>query len=79
MKIKIMILLIVILLFAIFVFQNTHLINIDFLIWSVSMSAIVLISLVMLIGVVAGFIIAKLFDRPSKTGMKDTDLKQTSN
>ena len=66
MKAKIIILLILIVLFTIFVSQNTHPIEIKFLFWSVTMSAIVLISLMMLIGVVAGFIIAKIFDRPSK-------------
>lgn len=66
MKAKIIILLILIVLFTIFVSQNTRIVQIDFLAWSVAMSAIVLISLMMLVGVIAGFIIAKLFDRPSK-------------
>lgn len=66
MKAKIIILLILIVLFTIFVSQNTHIIQIDFLAWSIAMSAIVLISLMMLIGVIAGFIIAKMLDRPSK-------------
>ncbi len=66
MKAKVIILLTLIVLFTIFVSQNTHIIQIDFLAWSIAMSAIVLISLMMLIGVIAGFIIAKIFDRPSK-------------
>ena len=66
MKVKIIILLILIVLFTIFVSQNTRIVQIDFLFWSIEMSAIVLISLMMLIGVVAGFIIAKIVDRPSK-------------
>ena len=66
MKTKIIILLILIVLFTIFVSQNTRIVQIDFLAWSVAMSTIVLISLMMLVGVIAGFIIAKLFDRPSK-------------
>lgn len=66
MKAKIIILLILVVLFTIFVSQNTRIVQIDFLAWSIAMSAIVLISLMMLVGVVAGFIIAKLFDRPSK-------------
>ncbi len=66
MKAKIIILLILIVLFTIFVLQNTRIVQIDFLFWSVEISAIVLISLMMLIGVVAGFIIAKIVDRPSK-------------
>lgn len=81
MKAKIIILLILVIFFTIFVSQNTRIVQIDFLFWSIAMSAIVLISLMMLIGVIAGFIIAKLFDRPSKTQVsisgkeKSTDLK----
>ena len=66
MKAKIIILLILIVLFTIFVSQNMRIVQIDFLFWSIAMSAIVLISLMMLIGVIVGFIIAKLFDRPAK-------------
>ncbi len=43
------------------------------------MSAIVLISLMMLIGVIAGFIIAKLFDRPSKTQVSISGKEKTNN
>lgn len=78
MKVKIIILLIVIVLFTIFVTQNTHIIQIDFLAWSVAMSAIVLISLMMLIGVIAGFIIAKMFDRPSKPKISISGKDQTN-
>jgi uncharacterized integral membrane protein len=67
MKAKVIILLILIVLFTIFVLQNTQIVQIDFLFWSVAMSAIMLISLMMLIGVIAGFIIAKLFGRSSKS------------
>jgi len=67
MKAKVVILLILVVLFAIFVLQNTQIVKIDFLFWSVAMSAIVLISLMMLIGLIAGFIIAKMFSRTSKS------------
>lgn len=73
MKAKLIILLFVIVLFTIFVSQNTHIIQIDFLFWSVSMSAIVLISLMMLIGVIAGFMVAKIFDRPSQSDTKNSE------
>ena len=66
MKVKIIILLVLIVLFTIFVSQNTRIVQIDFLFWSIAMSAIVLISLMMLIGVIVGFIVAKIFDRPPK-------------
>ncbi|HEY6907207.1 MAG TPA: LapA family protein [Ignavibacteriaceae bacterium] len=65
MKAKIIILMILIVLFTVFVSQNTEVITIDAFFWQFRMSTIVLISLVGLLGVVIGFIIAKLFDRPS--------------
>ena len=78
MKAKVIILLILIVLFTIFVSQNTHIIQIDFLAWSIAMSAIVLISLMMLIGVITGFIIAKLFDRPPKPQVNISGKDQTT-
>jgi uncharacterized integral membrane protein len=79
MKAKIIILLILVVLFTIFVSQNTRIVQIDFLVWSVAMSAIVLISLMMLVGVIAGFIIAKLFDRPSKPQVSISGKDQITN
>ena len=79
MKSKIIILLVLVILFTIFVSQNTRIVQIDFLFWSIAMSAIVLISLMMLIGVIAGFIIAKLFDRPSKTQVSISGKEKTNN
>lgn len=78
MKSKIIILLVLVILFTIFVSQNTRIVQIDFLFWSVAMSAIVLISLMMLIGVIAGFIIAKLFDRPAKTQVSISGKEKSS-
>jgi uncharacterized integral membrane protein len=78
MKAKVIILLILIVLFTIFVLQNTQIVQIDFLFWSVAMSAIVLISLMMLIGVIAGFIIAKLFGRSSKSQVSISGKDQTT-
>ncbi len=65
MKTKIIILLILIVLFAIFVSQNTEVVTVKAYFWQFKMSIIVLISLTGLLGVIAGFIISKLFDRPS--------------
>ena len=79
MKFKVITLLIIIALFTIFVSQNTHIVQIDFLFWSVAMSAIVLISLMMLIGVIAGFIIAKIFGRPAKPQVKILEKEETTN
>jgi len=79
MKAKIIILLILIVLFTIFVSQNTRIVQIDFLAWSIAMSSIVLISLMMLIGVITGFIIAKIFDRPSKSQVSISGKDQINN
>ena len=79
MRAKIIILLILIVLFTIFVSQNTRIVQIDFLAWSIAMSSIVLISLMMLIGVITGFIIAKIFDRPSKSQVSISGKDQTNN
>ena len=79
MKAKIIILLILVVLFTIFVSQNTRIVQIDFLAWSIAMSSIVLISLMMLIGVITGFIIAKIFDRPSKSQVSISGKDQTNN
>jgi len=79
MKAKIIILLILVVLFTIFVSQNTRIVQIDFLAWSIAMSSIVLISLMMLIGVITGFIIAKIFDRPSKAQLSISSKDQSSN
>lgn len=65
MKAKIIILLILIVLFTIFVSQNTEVVTVKAYFWQFKMSIIVLISLTGLLGVIAGLIIAKLFDRPS--------------
>ena len=79
MKAKIIILLILVVLFTIFVSQNTRIVQIDFLAWSIAMSSIVLISLMMLIGVITGFIIAKIFDRPTKSQVSISGKDQTNN
>jgi len=79
MKAKVIILLILIVLFTIFVSQNTRIVQIDFLAWSIAMSSIVLISLMMLIGVITGFIIAKIFDRPSKSQVSISGKDQINN
>lgn len=65
MKAKIIILMILIVLFTIFVSQNTEVITVKAYFWQFQMSIIVLISLIGLLGVILGFIIAKIFDRPA--------------
>jgi len=69
MKAKITILMVIIVLFTIFVTQNTLVIPVAIFFWQVQMSVIVLISICTLIGVLIGFIFVKIFDRPAKTGI----------
>jgi uncharacterized integral membrane protein len=66
MKAKILILMILVVLFTIFVTQNTEVITINFFIWEFEASKIVLISLTGLIGLIVGFIVAHLFEKPKK-------------
>jgi len=74
MKAKIIIVLILIVLFTIFVSQNTEVVTVKAYFWQFPMSIIVLISLTGLLGVIFGFLIAKLFDRPKK--VKETPVEK---
>jgi uncharacterized integral membrane protein len=73
MKAKIIFLMILVVLFTIFVSQNTEVVTVKAFFWQFQMSIIVLISLIGLLGVIFGFIIAKLFDRPSPAKMEKTN------
>lgn len=64
MRAKIVILMVLIVLFTIFVTQNTEVILVQVFFWQFHMSTIVLISITGLVGIIAGLIIAKLFDKP---------------
>jgi uncharacterized integral membrane protein len=66
MKAKIIIFMILIVLFTIFVSQNTTVIKLNAFFWTFEMSAIVLISLTGLFGVILGFILASMFNKPKK-------------
>ena len=57
---------ILIVLFTIFVSQNTEVIPIDAFFWRFEMSKIVLISLTGLVGVILGFILASMFNKSKK-------------
>ncbi len=75
MKAKIIILLIIVVLFTIFVSQNTDVITVRAYFWAFPMSIIVLISLTGFLGVIVGFILVKFFDRPrNKKQEKDPPL-----
>jgi uncharacterized integral membrane protein len=59
-KPKIIIVAVLIILFAIILIQNTQIVTLRLFFWKASMSQVILIPLIMLIGFVIGFGIAKL-------------------
>lgn len=66
MKAKIIILMILIVLFTIFVSQNTGVVTVNAIFWQLQMSLIVLMVILGFVGVIVGFIIAKFSDKPTK-------------
>ncbi|MHB1686510.1 MAG: lipopolysaccharide assembly protein LapA domain-containing protein [Ignavibacteriaceae bacterium] len=66
MKIKIIFMMILIILFTVFVSQNTDIISVSAFLWKFQMSTIVLMSIMFFIGIILGFIIATIFDSPKK-------------
>jgi uncharacterized integral membrane protein len=73
MKAKIITIMILVVLFTIFVSQNTSVVKINAFFWTFEMSAIVLISLTGLVGVILGFILSSIFNKQKK--MVKTDKK----
>jgi uncharacterized integral membrane protein len=72
MKAKIIILMVLVVLFTIFVSQNTEIVDINAFFWKFQMSKIVLISLTGLVGVILGFILASIFNKQKKTDKTGT-------
>lgn len=70
MKAKIIIFMILIVLFTIFVSQNTSVVLINAFFWKFEMSAIVLISLTGLIGIILGFFLSNIFYRQKNAKKK---------
>ncbi len=66
MKLKIIFFMILIVLFTIVVTQNSQVIYVKALVWTFEMSAVVLIAVTGFIGLLLGFILAKIFDASSK-------------
>ena len=58
------------LLFVIFLFQNMEPVPLQFYFWQRSMPIIILISLSILVGFVAGFVVAKITGRPRKPSIE---------
>jgi uncharacterized integral membrane protein len=59
MKPKLIVSLVVVVLFLIFLFQNTQVVTLRLYFWSISMSQIILIPLTLILGFAAGYIVAK--------------------
>jgi len=57
---KIIVGLVLAVLFVIFLLQNTQVVNLRFYFWKISMSQIILIPLVLILGFVIGYIVAKV-------------------
>ncbi len=79
MKAKIIILMILIVLFTIFVSQNTAIIDIKAFFWKFQMSTIVLISLTGLVGLILGFILSSIFNKPKKIEKINRDTNKEKN
>jgi uncharacterized integral membrane protein len=61
MRTKVIVLMVIIVLFTIFVTQNTEVITVKAFFWKFDMSLIVLMTLACLLGAMAGFILLKIF------------------
>jgi uncharacterized integral membrane protein len=79
MKAKIITIMILVVLFTIFVSQNTSVVKISAFFWTFEMSAIVLISLIGLVGVILGFILASIFNKKKKPDKIDKKKKEKEN
>ncbi len=66
MKPKAVIILIIFVLFLIVLLQNTQVVTLRFLFWEMSMSRIILLAVVLLIGIVIGYIAATIGGRERK-------------
>jgi len=76
MKTKVIILMIIIILFTVFVSQNTDIVPINVLLWKLEMSTIVLISITFLVGVIIGFILVSMFSVPKKKEKPENNISE---
>ncbi len=63
MKLKTIIILVLIALFVVIAVQNTQAVTIQILFWKISMSRIIFIPLLMLLGFVIGFLVAQVIKK----------------
>lgn len=72
MRAKIVIVMILVILFTIFVSQNTDMINVSVFLWKFQMSTIVLMSISFFVGIILGFIVSAMFGTPKKKILNET-------
>ena len=72
MKPKIIIILILIALFLVIVVQNTQVVEFQLLFWKFAMSRIIVISFMMLIGFVLGYLVARMEKETKKKKQLET-------
>ncbi len=63
MKPKVVIILVLLIIFLIILIQNTHVVDLNLLFWTISMSQIILIAFALLGGFIIGFLTAKITTR----------------
>ncbi len=78
MKFKIIIVMILVILFTVFVSQNTEIISITIFLWKVQIPTIVLISITLLLGIILGFFVEAIFNlkknKENKSPLIDKDI-----
>ena len=60
MKTKTIIIIVLIILFMIVLLQNTQVVELRLLFWTITMSRVILFSLTLLLGFIAGYVVAKI-------------------
>ena len=72
MKAKTIIILVLVALFLIILFQNTQVVELRLLFWTISMSRIILFPLTLLLGFVIGFVLGRYVkkEKPVSSGME---------
>jgi uncharacterized integral membrane protein len=63
---KVIIVLVLVALFLILLFQNTQVVTLKIYFWDIAMSQIILIPFVLLMGFVAGYLVARFTGKPPK-------------
>jgi uncharacterized integral membrane protein len=73
MNIKIIIIIVLVILFGVILIQNTEIVTFQLLFWKIGMSRIILISFMLLLGFVMGYVVAKLPKRRTEKTPKELD------